>query len=148
MRAWQVKVLIRSTSTGRDGTGPDQGPLASCFGSLRCFLRGSLCSQHPPGLPEHWGQNLQGLLVFYRGAKERLDTAFLRGGAALPWLMVRTVQLKASKGRSPKARRIFFIRRLGVFSWCRVSTDKAIRRSRPSRNLFVLGTSGNRQNIY
>ena len=38
------------------------------------------------------------LLVFYRGAREKLDTAFLRGGgAALPWLMVWVVQLKATQ---------------------------------------------------
>ena len=70
---------------GRESCSSDLHPLArverglpkglllyALFGSLRCFLHGSLCSEHPSGLPEHWGQNLQGLLAFFfRGSKEK-----------------------------------------------------------------------------
>ena len=46
---------------------------------------------------------------------------FLGGGAALPWLMVEGCATKV-KARGARRRHIFlYIRRLGVFTWCRDS---------------------------
>ena len=45
---------------------------------------------------------------FYRGTKERLDTALLGGGAALPWLMVRAVHFKARQEALAEGKEGFF----------------------------------------
>ena len=45
------------------------------------------------------------LLVFHRGA---MDTAYLSGGAALPWLMARAVQLEATQRALAKGEDDFF----------------------------------------